>query len=167
MVIIMDNDSIAKTVDMRFSRTGRVNSGSDGLGTGSGAIPTATSFSADDYENDANVDFSTLSVWSTDPDVRGTNFNDYAVWFKARNWYISGGYTGVGNEPTLMIRNTQYGPVGDNFRFQIVHPLVPNRSAAILHTNTPEYTLVTYTFGSGASRTSNFQAGDNVSYNFV
>ena len=72
MVLIMDKDSVAKTVDIKFSRTGRVNSGSDGLGTGSGAIPNGSSFSADDYENEDNVDFSTLNVWGTAADQRNT-----------------------------------------------------------------------------------------------
>ena len=162
MVLIMDDDSIAKTVDIKFSRTGRVNSGSDGLGTGSGAIPNGSSFSADDYENESNVDFSTLNVWGTASDQRSTNFNDYAVLFMARNWYISGGYTAPGSEPTLMIRHNQYGVIGENFRFQFAHPINPNKSSTISHSNTPEYTLVTYTFGSGLTRSSNFQGGDQV-----
>ncbi len=162
MVLIMDKDSVAKTVDIKFSRTGRVNSGSDGLGTGSGAIPNGSSFSADDYENEDNVDFSTLNVWGTAADQRNTNFNDYAVLFMARNWYISGGYTAPGTEPTLMIRHNQFGPIGDNFRLQFAHPISPSKSSTISHSNTPEHTTVTYTFGSDIARASNFQGGDQV-----
>ena len=163
MVIILDDDSVAKTVDMSFSRTGRVNSGSNGLGSGSGAIPSGSSFSADDAEGESNTDFSTLSVWGTDVNQRNTNFDNYAVWFMARNWYISGGYSAPSVEPSLMFRANTYGPVGEKFRFQIEHPLFPNRASTISHVNTPEYSLVTYTFASGVARSAGIQAGDQVS----
>ena len=161
LVAIIDNDAVAKTIDIAFSRTGQVNSGSQsGIFT-----PTNLAFSANDADNEVGVDFGTLSVWGTLPTQSSTNFGDYAAWFKARNWYASNG-------ASIMLRNKEYGPIGDKVKFSINYPSVANAVSSSFHANSPSLTSVTYTFGSGSSSIINVTAGDKFtvtslgSYNF-
>lgn len=156
MVIILDNDSIAKTVDLNFTRTGIVNSGSQSITF----IPTSTEFSANDYDNEAGIDFGTLNVWGTLDSQTSTNFNDYAVWFMARNWYASNGPNST--DGAMMIRANQFGPSGEKIRFNVRYPALENADNSISHTNSPDYTTVTYTFGSDASIPTDIEAGDQV-----
>ena len=149
IVSILDGDAVAKTVDIAFSRTGQINAGSQG---GSFA-PTNVALSADDTDNEAGVDFGTLSVWGTLASQSSTDFNDYAMWFRARNWYDSNG-------AVLILRAKEYGPIGDKIRFTIEHPTIPNATNSFSHTNTPDITLATYTYGSGAAVTTNVAAAD-------
>jgi uncharacterized phage protein gp47/JayE len=149
LVAIMDEDSIAKTIDVSFSRTGQINSGSQ-----AGVfLPTNLAFSADDADNEPGIDFGTLDVWGTLPTQRSTNFDDYAVWFRARNWYDS-------NSAVVILRAKEYGPIGDKIRFTIEHPTIPDASSTFSHVNIPDYTLATYTFGSGSAVTTNVAAAD-------
>ncbi|CAB4125781.1 Baseplate protein J-like [uncultured Caudovirales phage] len=161
LVAIIDNDAVAKTIDISFSRTGQVNTGSQ-----SGTFtPTNLAFSANDADNEAGIDFGTLSVWGTLATQSSTNFADYAVWFKARNWYAANG-------ASLMLRCKEYGPIGDKVKFNIDYPSVPNSTSSVFHTNSPSSTKVTYTFGSGPVDITNVSPGDRFtvtdlgSYNF-
>jgi uncharacterized phage protein gp47/JayE len=140
LVTIIDGDATAKTVDMSFSRTARINSGSQS----NIFLPTNVAFSADDAENEDNVDFGSLAVWGTLESQSNTNFNDYKVWFRARNWYTSNG-------ANLIIRAKEYGPIGDRIRFSFEYPALTDQSSKLIHTNTPEYTQATYIFGSGSN----------------
>jgi len=149
LVAILDNDSIAKTVDISFSRTGRVNDGSQSLTF----IPTNLAFSADDSDNESGIDFGTLSVWGTLASQSSTNFNDYAIWFKARNWYLDNG-------AAMILRAKEFGPIGDKVRFKTEYPSVPNADKSLTQLTTPESTTVTYTFGSDAAVSMNLAAGD-------
>ena len=149
IVIIFDKDSVAKTIDMTFSRTGQINSGSQS-GT---FIPTNLSFSANDAENEVGVDFGSLDIWGTLASQTDTNFNDYAVWFKARNWYADNG-------AVMIIRAKDYGPIGDKISFAIDYPAVPNAEKSITELTTAAGTTVTYVFGSDAAVSTNVFPGD-------
>jgi hypothetical protein len=133
IVAIIDKDSVAKTIDIAFSRTGRINSGSQS-GT---FFPTNLAFSADDADNEPGIDFGSLSVWGTLSTQSSANFNDYAVWMKARNWYVSNG-------AALVIRAKEFGPIGDKIRFQTEYPVLANATNSISHVNASDSTLVTY-----------------------
>lgn len=149
IVAILDDDSVAKTIDIAFSRTGQINGGSQ-----AGVfIPTNLAFSADDSDNEAGIDFGTLDVWGTLASQSNTNFNDYAVWMKARNWYNANG-------AALIIRAKEFGPIGDKLRFNIEHPIIPNATSAFTHVNSPDFTLATYTYASGAAAVTNVAAAD-------
>jgi len=149
LVAIIDNDAVAKTIDISFSRTGQVNSGSQ-----AGVfLPTNIVFSANDADNEVGVDFGTLDVWGTLASQTSTDFNDYAVWFRARNWYDSNG-------AVIMLRATEYGPSGDNLRFQLEYPTSANATKSFSHVSAPNDVLGTYTFGSGAVAVTNVVAAD-------
>lgn len=150
LVAVIDNDTIAKTIDISFSRTGQVNGGSQ-AGV---SLPTSTTFSADDTDNETGIDFGTLGVWGTLASQTNTNFNDYAAWFRARNWYDV-------NSSVMMIRAAEYGPVGSNIRFKIEHPATANATKSFTHVNLPNSILGTYKFGSGAAVVTNIAASDN------
>jgi uncharacterized phage protein gp47/JayE len=136
IIFIMDQDSVAKTIDIVMSRTGRINSD----------FPSTNfSFSADDIDNEAGITFGTLQVWGKA--TNNTEFQDYAVWMRARNWYQSGGVgSGLG---AMVVRANEYGPHGEKIRFQIEYPAAPLFTANLSHDNNPGSTLATYTFGSG------------------
>ena len=161
LVAIIDNDAVAKTIDISFSRAGQVNSGSQ---AGS-FTPTNLAFSANDADNEVGIDFGTLNVWGILPTQSSTNFADYAVWFKARNWYASNG-------SSMMLRCKEYGPIGEKIKFNINYPSTINSFSSISHTNYPNSTVVTYTFGSGATSITNVVPADKFtitalgSYNF-
>lgn len=145
LVMILDQDETSKTIDITMSRTGRINSGSQSLSF----PPTSTAFSANDSDNEPGIDFGSLTVWSKTQN--GTEFKDYAVWYRARNWYMTGG-AGTGNA-AFLVRSKLYGPTGANYRFQIEYPSAPLQANSIDHENTPVNSLSTYYFGSGAERT--------------
>jgi uncharacterized phage protein gp47/JayE len=136
IVFILDQDAITKTIDIKMSRTGKIN----------GDFPTTGfSFSADDADNEPGINFGNLQVWGIDSN--NTEFKDYAVWFRARNWYTSGGSGSGGG--SFMVRSAEYGPHGESIRFQIEYPTLPDLQNSISHDNDPDFSLVTYTFGSG------------------
>lgn len=154
IVVVMDKEPTTKTVDIKMARTGRVNSGSN-----SGSFsPTTTEFSANDYDNESSIDFGSTAVWGTS--INSTDFNDYAIWMRSRNWYASGG-VGSGNG-AMLVRAAQYGPNGDKLRFNIQYPSTPNLTATTTFTNTPSWSLYSYFFGSGAARAIAVSAGDTV-----
>ena len=154
MVVILDNDSVAKTIDLSFSRTGRINSGSQGVTF----IPTATEFSANDADNDATVDFGTLSVWGKLDTQTKTNFEDYCLWFAARNWYASGGINGT--DGAFLIRSNQFGPTGELITFKMAYPVSQNAESTISHSSSTLKNSVVYTFGSEVNEAINLTAGD-------
>jgi hypothetical protein len=151
VVIIMDEDATNKTIDIPLYRTGRINSGSQS----STFLPTNISFSADDADNEEGVDFGTAQFWSKE--LNNTDFKDYKIWFKARNWYVTGGVGSAGGK--MLIRSSSYGPVGEQQRFSIEYPSFPTRMNTVVTENNAEYTHTTYFFGSGDARTANIVGG--------
>jgi uncharacterized phage protein gp47/JayE len=149
IVFIMDQDSVSKTVDIRMSRTGRVNSL---------VPPTDFSFSANDEDNEAGITFGTLQVWSKT--TNKTEFSDYAIWMRARNWYESGGAGSGGG--SFMVRAIEYGPHGENYRFRTEYPSIPGAVNTISHNTFPDYTMNTYGFGSGPAVPTSIAPGDLV-----
>jgi uncharacterized phage protein gp47/JayE len=145
IVFIVDGDAVNNTINVNMWRTGKVNNQ---------YVPSSTSFSADDADNESGVNFGTLQVWST---ASGTDFSDYAVWMKSRNWYRTGG--ALADNATMILRAKEYGPTGDKHRFTIEYPSIPNQLAAVRHDNTPDYTLTTYTFASDAQRSTGIIGG--------
>lgn len=164
IIFILDQDSVSKTIDVPMSRLGRVNTSFS---------PTSFSFSADDADNEPGITFSNLQVWGKD--TNGTEFKDYGLWFRARNWYVSGGATSGG--AAMIVRANEYGPHGENYRFRMEYPVFANQPNIVNHVNTPQLTDVTYFFGSGANRVTGVAAGtqftvtdlgsDNYRYTFV
>jgi len=153
IVVVMDKDPTTKTVDIKMARTARTNSGSIGS-----FLPTTTEFSADDEDNEPGINFGNTNVWGTT--INGTNFNDYAIWMRARNWYSTGGVSGSGGK--MLVRSAQYGPNGEKLRFSIEYPTAANQSPTTTYTNTPSYSLNSYFFGSGPQKASALSAGDVV-----
>ena len=140
IVFVLDNDAVGKTINVNFWRTGRVNSLTP---------PLNSQFSADDADNESGINFGTLSVWSTLAPIN-TNFEDYSVMFRSRNWYRSGG--SASSDGTMIVRAKEYGPIGDTHRFSIDYPSSSDQTARVEHTNNPEYTITTYYFGSDSER---------------
>lgn len=144
IVVVMDSDASTKTIDIAMSRNARVNSGS-GIGS---FIPTTTEFSAFDDDNEPGIDFSNTNVWGTT--INKTDFSDYAVWMRARNWYSTGGVSGVDGK--MLVRSAQFGPNGEKLRFSLEYPNSPDQDPNTTLTNTPSFNLYSYFFGSGAAR---------------
>ena len=154
IVLILDQNSVAKTIDIKMSRTGQVNT----------SLPISNqSFSANDADNEPGVNFSSLQVWGKT--ANKTDFRDYSVWFRSRNWYVSGGATSGGG--AMLVRAREYGPHGDNYRFRIEYPVLPDTISAISHNTTPDYALNTYTFGSGTAKTTGIIAGDTLAVSLI
>jgi len=150
IVLILDQDAIVKTIDVKMSRTGRVSSSFP---------PTDLSFSAYDSDNEPGTTFATIPVWGKTNNK--TEFKNYAAWFRSRNWYVSGGAGSGGG--ALILRNREYGPHGDAQRFQIEYPTLPLQANTISHQNRPDYTLSTYKFGSDVLKSTGASSGDQVS----
>jgi uncharacterized phage protein gp47/JayE len=155
IVFILDKDVATKTVDIKISRTGQVNSGSNMLSF----PPTTTEFSANDVDNEPGIDFSNANVWSTT--INNTKFDDYAVLMRARNWYSTGGVSGLGGK--LIVRSYQYGANGDKMRFNIRYPQTPNQLPTTILANTPSHSLFSYFFGSQADRITAVAVNDTIS----
>jgi hypothetical protein len=145
IVFIMDQDATTKTIDIPMSRSGLINSDFPA---------TSTSFSANDINNEEGVTFGTLPVWGKE--VNDTEFADYAVWFRARNWYTAGGVTG---NASMIVRAKEYGPAGENITFKLEHPTIPGQDALFTHTNTPGETEAIYYFGSDVARAISIGSG--------
>lgn len=151
IVFILDQDSVQKTIDVPLYRTGIVNSGSQAVSF----LPTNLAFSANDADNEDGVDFGTPQFWSKS--LNDTEFKDYKVWFRARNWYVTGG---VGSsDGKMLVRSSKYGPAGENIRFAIDYPTLPEATNTTICTNNPLFSQCTYYFGSGAARTANIVGG--------
>lgn len=151
VVVVMDKDATIKTVDIKMARTGRINAGSGG----GSFLPTTTEFSANDQDNEPGIDFNNVNVWGTV--INGTDFSDYAMWFRARNWYSTGGVAGAGGK--MIVRSQQYGPNGEKLRFAIAYPTSVNQAPTFSYLNSPAWSLYTYFFGSGAARAAAIAAG--------
>lgn len=138
--VVLDGDANAKTININLARTGRVNAGNNS----ETFIPTSSEFSAFDEDNEDGINFSTLNVWGTD--VNNTDFADYAVLMRARNWYApsTGG--------KFLVRSTEYGPNGNNMRFSIKYPTKPKEQPKVLLTENPTYSELSYYFGSSPER---------------
>lgn len=148
IVFILDKDAVTKTVDIPLSRRGKINS----------LFPaTDVSFSADDVDNEPGITFSNLQVWGKT--TNNTEFENYAVWMRARNWYVSGGAGSGGG--AFVVRSKEYGPHGEKLRFKIEYPTNPLQVNKISHTNTPDFTTGVYTFGSNLARSTGVTAGDS------
>lgn len=144
IVIVMDQDAIVKTISIPAARTGQINSGSQSLAF----IPTSSEFSGNDNDNEPGVDFSTVNVWGTS--INSTDFGDYNVLMRARNWYASGG-TGSSNGK-FIIRFVEYGANGNKYRFNIEYPTSANQANSTTLVDTPSWNLLSYRFGSDAGR---------------
>lgn len=144
IVVIMDQDAIIKTISIPAARIAQINSGSDALTF----IPTSSEFSANDMDNEPGVDFSTINVWGTD--LNGTDFSDYSVLMRARNWYASGGTASSNGK--FIIRSVEYGANGNIQRYSIDYPAAPNLDESTTLVNTPSWNKLSYRFGSGATR---------------
>jgi hypothetical protein len=132
IVFILDGDAVNKTVNVNFWRTGRINSS---------FAATNTQFSAYDSDNEPGVDFGNEAIWSKIN--TSTEFKDYAVWLRSRNWYKTDS-----DDAGMIIRAKEYGPTGDKYSFKIEYPSLPNQSASIKHSNISSGTVATYTFAS-------------------
>lgn len=143
IVLVMDQDATIKTISIPAARTGQMNSGSGGS-----FIPTSTEFSGNDVDNEPGINFSTVNVWGTD--LNGTNFADYSLLMRARNWYASGG-TASGNGK-FIIRSAEFGANGNKQRFSVEYPSVPNSNNSTILVDTPSWNKFSYVFGSGAAR---------------
>lgn len=155
IVFVLDKDAATKTADIKMSRTGQVNSGSNSLSF----PPTSTEFSANDVDNEPGIDFGNANVWSTT--INKTKFDDYAVLMRARNWYSTGGVNGVGGK--MLVRSAQYGTVGEKMRFSIKYPSTPDQDSTTVLQNTPSWSLFSYFFGSGPARALALANGDTIS----
>lgn len=149
IVFILDQDPVAKTIDIPMSRKGRVNTQFP---------PTNFSFSADDADNEPGVNFGNLQIWGKA--TNHTEFENYAMWMRARNWYVSGGAGSGGG--AFIARSKEYGPHGENLRFRIEYPSFANQDNLISHENKPDFTLVTYTFGSDVPKSIGLTAGEQI-----
>lgn len=150
IVVIMDKDATIKTIDIPAARTGQINTGSGG----GSFVPTTTEFSANDLDNEPGVDFSTANVWSTS--INGTNFADYRLLMRARNWYASGGTASANGK--LMVRSAEFGTNGDKLRFSLEYPTNPSSTGTTALTTTPSWSRVSYFFGSGTARATGIPA---------
>jgi len=150
IVFILDGDSVNKTINVNFWRTGKVNTNHSA---------SNTSFSADDMDNEAGIDFSNLQIWNKENNY--TEFKDYAIWFRSRNWYRTGGTLGSG--ATLLLRAKEYGPNGDKLFFNIEYPTAPNQDFNIDHITSPDGSLSTYTLASGDTIPTGITSGNTFS----
>jgi uncharacterized phage protein gp47/JayE len=154
IVLVIDKDPTIKTVDIQMSRTGRVNSGS-GIGLFN---PTTTEFSAFDQDNEPGIDFNNLTVWGKT--INNTDFSDYAIWMRARNWYATGGVASSGGK--MVVRSSQYGANGNKLRFSLKYPSSADQSPSTSFSNTPSWSLYSYFFGSGSARPITMASGDSI-----
>lgn len=154
IVVVMDNDASTKTVDIKMSRTGIVNSGSGG----STYLPNRTEFSANDYDNEPGIDFSDTAVWGTT--TNKTDFSDYKLWFKAHNWYSADGVNGTIGK--MIVRAANFGPNGEKIRFAIDYPVMPDLDPTTTFVNAPSFSTLTYLFGSGPAKPIALGGGDTI-----
>lgn len=147
--VVMDQDSAVKTISVPMTRTGQINGGSGGV-----FVPTSTEFSANDIDNEPGINFGTTNVWGTS--LNGTNFSDYKVLMRARNWYASGGTgSGLGK---FIVRAAEYGVNGNKDRLSLEYPTVPNLDNSTTFVDTPSWNKLSYVFGSGPARAINVPA---------
>lgn len=146
IVFIVDKDEVGKTINVNMWRSGRVNS----------QYPASiTAFSADDADNEPGINFGNVQIWSTS--LANTEFKDYSVWFRSRNWYRTGGALSSG--ATMILRSNEYGKNGDKLRFAIDYPSAANQSTRFTHVSNPAYTIATMYLASGAERVTGIIGG--------
>lgn len=155
IVTIIDGDPITQTIDVPIARTGRVNAGSQA----STFLPTNLAFSADDADNEPGIDFGSPQVWSKT--LNNSEFQDYKLWFRARNFYVTGGVGSGGG--SFLVRSNKFGPTGEQFRFALDYPSFPDQTNSIVHINTPQFSSLSYFFASNSARTTNILNGNTVS----
>ncbi len=154
MNVKVDQDS-DKNITTPLFRTGKVNSGSNSLVF----APTSTAFSGNDADGEAGIDFSNTSIWGSA--LYPTSFQDYKVFFRARNWYSAGGHGSGGG--TFLIRSTKYGPVGEKLRFALEYPTVPSTAAAVaVDDSNILYSNVSFSFASGAAHVVSISAASTI-----
>jgi len=165
VAVVIDNNPQNNTINIPLARTGQVNSGNgteagyiSGDSSVGSFIPTTTELSATDADNQPGIDFGNNNVWGTA--INSTNFSDYAMWFRARNWYASGG-VGSGNG-AMIVRANEYGPDGEFLRFSMQYPSIPNQTALTSFSNTPSFTTFNYFFGSGPARATALTTGNTI-----
>jgi hypothetical protein len=156
IVLIVDQDAVAKTIDIPLSRSGIVNTD---------VAASATVFSANDLDGEDGIGFDDTQVWGTA--TNGTDFKDYSLWMRARNWYSSGGApagpnSGEATNGTMIVRADDYGPHGENLRFKIEYPGAAGSSNSVSHQNDGASSTTTYFFGSGNGRTTGITSGSSV-----
>ena len=156
IVLIVDQDAVAKTIDIPLSRSGIVNTD---------VAVSATVFSANDLDGEEGVGFDDTQVWGTA--TNNTDFKDYALWMRARNWYSSGGAPAGANSGelvngTMIVRAGEYGPHGENLRFKLEYPSAANSASSVSHQNDGASSTTTYFFGSGGGRTTGVTSGSGV-----
>lgn len=139
IVVVMDQDEVIKTINIPAARTGQINST---------FTPTSSEFSANDNDNEPGINFGTVNVWGTD--INDTDFSDYSILMRARNWYASGGTESDFGK--FIIRFAEYGANGNKCRFNIEYPTNPNLDNSTTLTNTPSWNKLSYKFGSDAAR---------------
>ena len=150
MVVVIDQDQTSKTIDIGMSRTGRVNSGSSAAFT-----PTTTEFSANDEDNEPGITFSNTNSWGKT--INGTDFADYSIWMRARNWYSTGGVSGSGGK--FIVRASEYGPSGEKIKFSLEYPSTADQDSSVVFANDPSSSKVSYLFGSNSPRSIALSAG--------
>lgn len=144
LVVKVDGDE-DKNISTPMYRTGKVNSGSQSLVFS----PTTTAFSADDVDGETGTDFGS-SIWGDT--LYPTNFKDYKILFRARNWYRSLGYGSGTPAGSFLIRSSKYGPVGENLRFALEYPLTPDQDATVdIDDSDASASKIAYIFESGAA----------------
>jgi uncharacterized phage protein gp47/JayE len=153
IVVAMDNDATSKTIDIKMARNARVNTGSGGSFS-----PTTTEFSANDLDNEPGINFSSLTVWGIVQN--NTDFSDYAIWMRARNWYAGGGLSS--GQGKMLVRSAQFGPNGEKLRFAIDYPSAPDQQPTTVYSNENSYSKLTYLFGSGAAKPIALSSSDTV-----
>lgn len=155
MTVVLDQNPTDNTITTNMWRTGEVNSGSSSMTF----APTTTEFSANDYDNQPGVDFGNATIWGTT--INSTDFSDYTVQMRARNWYSAGGLTG--GQGQMIVRAAEYGANGNDLRFSLSYPSIANQSPNTVYMNTPSYSQLTYVFGSGAARPIAVNPGTTIS----
>ena len=155
MVIVMDKDPTNETISINMARTGQVNSGDSTT-----FIPTTTSFSATDYDNQPGITFGNVTVWGTS--VNKTNFADYTIWMRSHNWYVGGGLSQLGTQGAMIVRAAEYGENGNDLRFSLAYPSIASQSPSTLYQQTPSWSQLTYLYGSGAVRAVGLISGNTI-----
>ena len=156
IVLIVDQDAVAKTIDIPLSRSGIVNTD---------VAVSADVFSATDLDGEDGVGFDDTQVWGTA--TNNTDFKDYALWMRARNWYSTegapaGANSGNATQGTLIVRSDEYGPHGENLRFQMEYPSAADSTSSVSHQNDGASSTTTYFFGSGPGRSTSITSGSGV-----
>ncbi|MDQ6989355.1 MAG: hypothetical protein Q9M19_05680 [Mariprofundaceae bacterium] len=156
IVLIVDQDAVAKTIDIPLSRAGIINTD---------VAVSADVFSATDLDGEGGVGFDDTQVWGTA--TNNTDFKNYALWMRARNWYSTeGAPVGPNSSNTtqgsMIVRAGEYGPHGENLRFKIEYPSAANSTNSVSHQNKGASSTTTYFFGSGAGRTTGVTSGSGV-----